>query len=152
FQSRKETSNLAMLQTFVPNRGDAWQYTLTELDDYFGRIGGVAKVPPLPARSPIELVDQETPDAEGREYVGIYLDAAKLLGQRVAELHLALLDGGDDNEFAAERYSAEFQRADYESMRALLAQVLGLLRSHLSVFPEDLQTEASALLKSEAQI
>ncbi len=152
FQSGKETSNLAILQAFVPNQGDAWQYTLTELDGYFERIPAAPKLPPLPRRSVVELADQETPDPVAANAIGAYLDAAGLLGQRVAELHAALVDGGDDPEFAPERYSVEFQRADYESMRALLADVLSLLKSHLSVFPEDLRAEAGALLACEGLI
>jgi trehalose synthase-fused probable maltokinase len=152
FQSKGETSNLAILQVFVPNRGDAWQYTLKELDDYFTRVDAGAPPPPLPDLSLYELAERETPDPAGARLIGTYLHAARLLGQRVAELHLALLDGGDDPEFAAEPYSREFQRTDFESMRALLTQVLALLKSHLSVFPKDLRAEASILLACEAEI
>jgi trehalose synthase-fused probable maltokinase len=152
FQSHGKISNVAILQAFVPNQSDAWQYTLRELERYFGRIGAIEKPPAQPRRSVVELADRETPDPDAAERIETYLDAAQLLGQRVGELHLALLDGGDDPAFAPEPYSVEFLRADYQSMRALLAHVLNLLKSHLSTFPEDLQVETAALLAREGEI
>ena len=59
-----EPLTLAILQGFVPNRGDAWSYTLKELDGYYGRVAGSA-APPAPAtgRHLLDLVGAEPPAA-----------------------------------------------------------------------------------------
>ena len=69
-----DSTTLAFLQTFSPNLGDGWAWTLSDLDRFF------TEVSTLPALTP----DAITQHASG------YLAAATLLGQRTAELHLAL--------------------------------------------------------------
>ena len=75
-----------------PKAESGWEYTLQALDRYYERVlslpAGDTKFPPVD-KPLIQLVRQEFP-AEVPELVGTYLESARLLGLRTAELHLAL--------------------------------------------------------------
>src|SRR6202048_5440830 len=93
----------------------------------------------------------ELPDAAGRT-IGAYLDSARLLGRRTAELHVALASDPDDPSFAPERVSPQDQRSIYQSLNALAARSLELLRSQLNRLPEDAKDEAKRGLDLEPRI
>jgi trehalose synthase-fused probable maltokinase len=81
---------LGILQSFVRNQGNAWEYTLHELETYFERVSqGAPEGPPL----------------------GSYPDAVDLLGRRTAGLHVALASGGSEPDFAPETFSDAFRDA-----------------------------------------
>jgi len=84
---------LGILQAFVPNVGDAWQFTLQALSGYWKGSGEVfRRVPGLPylnLMDPLPLTGRNLP-APVLDYLNPYLDAVQLLGRRTAELHLAL--------------------------------------------------------------
>lgn len=70
----ERTMALGILQSFVPNVGDGWSYTMEYLKSYFTEA----------------LSGNITPDHE------TYLQKARLLGQRTAEMHKAFAKGTDD--------------------------------------------------------
>src|SRR6202022_778668 len=81
-----EPVTLAVLQGYVPNQGDAWQYTLNTLARYFqGQELLTSEPPPLP-RSLLQASAGDLPEAAVRT-IGAYLESARLLGRRTAELH-----------------------------------------------------------------
>ncbi len=80
-------TTVAMLQGFVPNLGDGWQWFLEELVDWLP----IAAQRPAPAHSVFPSWIRENEQVpQGLEAVHSTLDAAALLGKRTAELHLAL--------------------------------------------------------------
>jgi maltose alpha-D-glucosyltransferase/alpha-amylase len=84
--------------------------------------------------------------------IGGYLETARLLGRRTAELHVALASLPDDPVFAPEPFSKLYQRALYQSMRNLTGQNFQLLRKSLTRLPETLQPQAKEALKREREI
>ena len=98
-----------------------------------------------------QLLDEE-PDPTAVHYIGAILDAARLLGQRVAELHLALLEDGDDPNFAPEPFTMLYQRSLYQSTRNLLGQVMRALTGRLSMLPEVLRAQAQSMIANQSQI
>ncbi len=152
---REEPLTLAVLQKFVPNEGDAWEYTLDALSHYYERI---AAAPPqgdrdtlLPSGPLAELAGRDLP-ARAAELIGAYLAAAQLLGQRTAELHAALAADPADPAFAPEPFTALDQRSLYESMRGLAQQNLATLRRRLPELPEAARREAAQVLEHEADL
>lgn len=105
-----ETS-IGVLQIFMPNAGDAWTATLVELADL------VARASQAPAADlPPELID---------------ITQAALLGQRTAELHVALASSDLVEAFVPEPVTpddvAEWERAtiaSIEEQRAMLDNAL----------------------------
>jgi maltose alpha-D-glucosyltransferase/alpha-amylase len=130
----REPGTVAIVHGFVPNEGDAWSYALDALDDYYGEALARATQGPAPQPpSPLAWLPPEPPSDEAREVVGPFLLNAEVLGQRVAELHLALASGVDDPAFAPEPFTALYQRSLYQSIRSLTSRVLRRLRSR---FPD----------------
>jgi maltose alpha-D-glucosyltransferase / alpha-amylase len=111
---------VAMVQEFVPNEGDAWTYTLDELERFAERV---LTEPPTDGRpfasatpAPLELSTDDIPEAV-HEVVGPYLESAQLLGYRTAELHGALASDGTTEAFRPEPFTSLYQRSLYQSMR-----------------------------------
>ncbi len=147
-----EPMTLAIVQAYVPNEGDAWQYTLDAASRYFDRPVPrlAAEGPPvLPRKSLLDL-SEEDPTPLAVEAIGPYLESARLLGQRTAELHAALAENREDPSFAPEPFTFFYQRALFHSMVALMDQSLALLRRKLSSLPEPVRGDAQRVLDLEA--
>jgi maltose alpha-D-glucosyltransferase/alpha-amylase len=124
-----------ILQAFVPNQGDAWQYTLKSLATFYedlAKRGGAA-------RNPIEASDDLETSAEIPEFarasVEPYLSAVALLSKRTAELHLALASETTDAAFAPEPFDKQFQQMLQESLLELTRTTLNLLREQSPALP-----------------
>ncbi|MEW6386212.1 MAG: maltose alpha-D-glucosyltransferase [Thermodesulfobacteriota bacterium] len=149
-----EPVTLGILHGFVPNRGDAWNYTLDALGNFFEAALatqtelGPDLVPPKPL---LELTKVEMPPLVS-ELIGPYLESARLLGERTAELHMALASNTTDPLFAPEPFSTLYQRSIYQSMRNLTARTFQLMRSRLKHLPEKGRDLAKKLLELEGEV
>jgi maltose alpha-D-glucosyltransferase/alpha-amylase len=151
---RREPMTLGMLQGYVPNEGDAWQFTLDQLGRYFEEVRARpldTEALQVPAGTPLELTARELPPIVP-ELVGAYLEIARLLGQRTAELHLALASDPEDASLAAEPFTTLYQRSLYQSMRNSVQRSLPLLREKLGELSGRTAAEATALLEREAEV
>ncbi len=148
-----EPVTLALLQGFVRNEGDAWRHSLEALDRFFTRIGEAGMPPPARGTetSLLQLAREESPK-QARELIGLYLQSAERLGQRTAEMHLALSQVADDPAFAPEPLTAAYQDDRYGSMVQLTKQALALLRERMASVPAARQAEAARLLELEPVI
>jgi maltose alpha-D-glucosyltransferase/alpha-amylase len=124
-----EASTLAIIHAFVPNEGDAWAYTVDEIEQYFEHVLAARSqgtsgrdMPPLLARA------AATPPAAVAAAIGGYRDMARLLGRRTAELHVALA-ASDDPAFAPESFTPFSRRSVYQSLRNLTMRVFDQLRA-----------------------
>ncbi|HEV2171389.1 MAG TPA: putative maltokinase, partial [Candidatus Binatus sp.] len=149
---RNDVRNLALMQAFVPNQGDAWAFTLKELETYFEGAKTRAEPPAAFDKSLTGMLDAAEPDLVATEMIGTYLHSAQLIGQRVAELHLAFMADNNDPDFAAEPYSALYLRSQYQSMRNLLGRVMRLLSAKLGSLPPEQRPVAQAVLEHRDQI
>jgi len=146
-------ATLGILQRFVPNEGDAWRYTLDALDQFYERVlvrrADVADVA-LEGR----LIDLAgTPPAPlAEEMIGSYLGTAELLGQRTAELHVALASRPDVPDFAPEPFTALYQRALYQSMRSQARQVFDLVRAERKHLSASVRADVDRVLERERDV
>ena len=128
--ARQEPMTVAILHGYVPNQGDAWRYTLDNLDRYFERVLTHDQRLPDPKSNVlplVELVDEKIPgDAE--DLIGEYLPTAHLLGQRTAQLHAALASDTGDPSFIPESFTPHYQRSLFQSVRTINRQSFDLLR------------------------
>jgi maltose alpha-D-glucosyltransferase / alpha-amylase len=150
-RNRQEPVSLGILNRFVPNQGDAWKYTVDAVGHYFDRaLAQPREIAPelLPHLSLLALAKEEFPTV-ATEMIGPYLENARLLGQRTAELHLALASRAMDPDFAPEPFSTLYQRSVYQSMRNLTARTFQLLRARISHLPEAVRGEAKKALDFE---
>jgi len=144
---------LAILQSFVQNEGDAWSMTLESLGRYYEQVRprAHAGVVPPAASAIFDLLDKDVPEML-REPMGSYLESARLLGQRTAEMHRALASDDSDPAFAPEPFSALYQRSLYQSMRVLTGKVFLLLRRNLKTLPPDRRAIAQRVLEKESAV
>ncbi len=151
-----EPATLAVLHGFVPRQSDAWQYTLNVLGRYFEQVltqPGEAglEAPPLPKRTLLNLTRKDVPEL-ANEMIGTYLEQAQILGERTAELHLALASDAEDPNFAPEPFSALYQRPLYQSIRNLIRRTFRLLRWRRNQIPETARENAREVLEREVEV
>src|SRR5262249_9089595 len=93
---RRDPTTLAIIQGFVPHQSDAAEYTLEDLKRFFERVVTKRDWGPLPGPRPLAaILSEDSPGLAIQKMVGAYLDAARLIGRRTAELHLALANNPD---------------------------------------------------------
>ncbi|HUG53695.1 MAG TPA: maltose alpha-D-glucosyltransferase [Vicinamibacteria bacterium] len=151
YRTENGPSTLAVLQDYVPHETDGWRGTLDELGRYFERVLTAQPAISVPAARLPELAASEVP-AEARQAIGPFLQTAELLGQRTAEMHLALASDPADPRFAPEPFSALYQRSLVQSMRNLSRSVMHDLRRRARTLPEATQADVQRALQLEPEI
>ncbi len=151
-QEPDHTYGAGILQEFVPNKGDAWKYTLECLESFFDRGLTSKRIPPkLSTEHPLTLIGQEIPP-KLRMLIGHYLESAALLGKRTAEMHAALADSEGGPDFEPE----PFTNGDAEKLSQDLASqaenVFHLLREKQAVLSGTVASSAQAVLEAEGLI
>jgi maltose alpha-D-glucosyltransferase/alpha-amylase len=144
---------LGILQRYIPNEGDAWTYTLDMIEDFLESALAVRPeidAGPLSIDVLLDLAEQGVPE-EAHEIVGHYLNDAYLLGQRTAELHLALA-AGQKPDFKPEASTMLYQRSLYQSMRGLTNNSIQALRKRMPMMSEAVQAEAEQVIELQSTI
>jgi maltose alpha-D-glucosyltransferase / alpha-amylase len=135
---RREPQALGVVQEFVANEGDAWEFTLDAVGGFYERA----------AATEGDMV----PSAETlADMTGNYQGFAQLLGTRTAELH-RVLAGHDDPAFAAEPFSALYQRSVFQNLRNQANGAIALLRRRLDDLPDEARPAAEQVIKSSEDI
>ncbi len=147
---RGATSSLGMLQGFEANQGDAWQFTMKALADYYSNAPklGSLRAGEIPHAPLIALCGQPVPH-DARRRIGHYLNSAALLGRRTAELHLALASAQDDPDFTPQPFSEAEGRSFAESAAQLVTANFNLLRRLQHGMPDQTRQEADRVLALE---
>ena len=126
---------LAVLQGYVENQGDGWEYTLNYLERYLEQRRASTEPPVMPA-----------------EMHGAYLALIRILGQRTAELHKALAMSRGDPAFDSEPIEhhdmVSWRKRASDEAKATLSQ----LEQRLDELPDTARTEAEALLSRNAAV
>jgi maltose alpha-D-glucosyltransferase/alpha-amylase len=144
---RREPLTVGLLQGFVPNQGDAWSYTLDQVQQFFERALARKEPPPATARL-LDLVSAEPPPLVP-ELLGDSLETARLLGTRTAELHRALASDGESPDFAPEPLGSLYRRSLYQSMRNHARGAFRLFAERRPALPDEARLEPAALAALE---
>jgi maltose alpha-D-glucosyltransferase / alpha-amylase len=150
---RKEPITLAILHEFVRKESDAWELTLDSLRDFFDRAATSNEEispPPITPASLLRLTEEEMPELV-RETVGAYVESARIIGQRTAQMHAALAGGRDDSGFTPEPFTPFYQRSLYQSMRNSATNSFALLAERIKS-GEELMPEAERVLQLEDEV
>jgi maltose alpha-D-glucosyltransferase / alpha-amylase len=144
---------LGILQSYVPNHGDAWQYTLKALAAYYeqAQSAGGIRLEKLPHAPTLALADWDVP-SDAKQGIGSYLESARLLGVRTAQLHIALSATQDQPAFAPEPFTGAHQRELVKSTLDLIARTFQSLRQQREGLPQGVREEASKVLKLEERL
>ena len=118
-----ETATLGVLMGYVPNVGDAWSRMLELLRE----------VPEHASPADLTII------------------AARTLGQRTAEMHMALANSQEPS-FAPEPFSMPHAEAEMAAMNALADRVFVEARAHHGNQPASVQHTVAEVLAREPQI
>ncbi|BAS55109.1 trehalose synthase [Leptolyngbya boryana NIES-2135] len=113
---------IAVLQEFIAGAQSTWDYTLDSLRTYFESLNN-HEVPEVATLEDIPDFIQTA--------IGTYLANIQLLGQRTAELHLALATESEHPDFKPEPFTSLYQRSIYQYARNLTGRVFLALRNQL---------------------
>ncbi len=128
-------TTLALLQAYVANQGDGWEYTLNYLDRVF-------------EQSPA----QNEPPGTGVDLHGGYLALIRTLGKRTAELHAAFARKTGDPAFDPEPILAADVAAWTQRVHADAAAALDRLERRRAALPEGVQASANLLVARRKEI
>lgn len=129
-----ERTTLAMLQGFVPNEGDGWRWFLAQTGAFFA------------AADEAEIDATDAWPERVRAAAEPALQAAALLGQRTAELHLALSGPTEDKAFTAEAVTQAHLQEDARRIEMPLTATCDLLQAKLAGLSEEISDGVNTLL------
>lgn len=135
---KAEPMTLALLLGFVPNQGDAWQHTLDVLSSFYEQAVAVNKEQSQALSDPGAMLDFAAVETskQAQEMIDTYLETARLLARRTAEMHAALAVATDDPAFRPEPFTLLYQRSLYQSLRNLTNQTFKQLRQRQNDVPK----------------
>ncbi len=144
-----EPVTVATLQEYLPDTRDGWSFTLEHLHHYLEqRHAAPAQFPEEQPRESGE--PQLMPGPLAGYATDFYLEMARLLGRRTAQMHLALADGTSEA-FLPEPFTKLYQRSVYQSIRNLIRRSTWTLKNHLSSVPAAYREEATRCLGLEKE-
>ncbi len=120
YRSQAGEAALGVLHEFVTNEGNAWQMTVARLRGAFEQV-----------------LASSNASAEGvADHGSNFFGLAEKLGQRIAELHLALVGDEKTPEFCPEPFSSFHQKSIYQRARTMLQRSFDrLARAQSSATP-----------------
>jgi maltose alpha-D-glucosyltransferase/alpha-amylase len=133
-----------ILQAFVANQGDAWQYTMNSISSFYNEMASLSV-------DNSGAISQR--DAAKNSIAG-FLESVALLARRTAELHLALASAPaeQDPEFAPEPFDAKFQEGFEQALQELTRRTFYQLRKAHEHLPEGAKKKAAEILADEDHI
>jgi maltose alpha-D-glucosyltransferase / alpha-amylase len=148
---RGDPMHAAILQGFVHNHGDAWKYTLESLKPFFVRALQNGSAPVLDTYHPMELCRQELP-AIARQTIGEYIESARLLGARTAQMHAALTDPQAGSDFAPERFTPDYAGHLYQEMLNQFETTFDLVQDKQNMLSGEAAESARQLIAAEPKV
>lgn len=133
-----------ILQGFVPNQGDAWQYTMKAISNFYNEVG----------KNSADGAVADGKDKAARTSLAPFLESVGLLARRTAELHLALgsAAAAAEPDFAPEPFDENFQQGFEDALLELTNRVFGQLRKAQDKVPENAKPKVEKVLASEPKI
>lgn len=148
-----KTIVFGLLQEKVENQGDAWVMTVDSVGRFYERVMAKAKGIKIPRLINRPAIRFEEAPAEIQEFIGKgFYERIARLGQRTAEMHIALASGKSDPAFTPENFTANYQRSLYSSLRKMVRDRFMLLESTIDKLPANIKDTARKVLASEDKI
>lgn len=148
-----KTIVFGLLQEKVENQGEAWGMATDSVGRFFERVILKAKKEKLPklVNKPSIQFD-EAPELI-QEFIGRgFYERVVRLGQRTAEMHLALASDKSSAAFEPEGFTANYQRSLYSSFRKLVRDRFDLLEKSLPKLDPETKELAKKVLEMEADV
>ena len=152
YRDGEEPMTLAVLHGYVHSEAEAWNHAIDNLGIFFDQAlaSGRPQPPPL-RRHPIDLA-AETPPEDAQQFIGTYLEMARLLGRRTGEVHVTLASRTDDPAFAPEPFTDFYRHGLYHGLLSQASRGFEALRACTSSLEDDTRAECEMLLEREQQV
>jgi maltose alpha-D-glucosyltransferase / alpha-amylase len=140
---------LGLMQNMIENEGQAWSLMLELARAGYDRILAsetAVAIPPL--EPPATELPQEVEKLIGKNT----LERAALLGQRTAELHIALASDPDLPDFSPEPFDMAFQQHVHAGFLRLLDEKMAPLAERVDELPTAAKADAEAVLARQGEI
>jgi maltose alpha-D-glucosyltransferase/alpha-amylase len=148
-----ERMQVAVLHGYVPNEGDAWRYALDSLSRFFA--AALARPDQNPTahlnKHPLQLANEELP-GQVRDLLGEFAPSARLLGDRTAQMHLALAAPDGPSDIAPEPFSDHYRQGLYHGMLSQVSRSIELLQARMPALSEAAAEDARAVLGRAGEI
>ncbi|HMP99621.1 MAG TPA: putative maltokinase, partial [Cyclobacteriaceae bacterium] len=149
-----KTIVFGLMQEKVENQGEAWGMTVDSIGRFYERVliqfKKGDKLPKLVNKPALSFED--TPEVI-QELIGRgFYERVVRLGQRTAEMHLALASDTSDSAFAPEPFTANYQRSLYSTLRKLVKDRFKLLKNSVMRLPNSGQIFAKRVLEMEDKL
>jgi maltose alpha-D-glucosyltransferase/alpha-amylase len=143
--------NLAILQGFVKNSGDAWSYISNVAKGYFESIlsQGDKKLQLPENYTSILNSTFKLPEDFALLTGELFLEMLSLLGKRTAQMHCSLSSDSEDPAFSPEPFSLLYQRSLFQAVQGLVKRSLRLLEKRLTFLKPAIMEDAKYLLNNE---
>ncbi len=142
-----------LLQEKVENQGDAWTMIIDSVGRFYERVITSSKKDKVPKLINDPAIKFEDAPEIIQEFIGrgLYERMARL-GQRTAEMHLALASDSANAAFIPESFNNNYQRSLYSSLRKLLRDRFSMLEVAIPKLPPATQALAKEVLGMESLI
>lgn len=109
--AENDTITLGLMQEFLPNQGDAWNYFLKEIDGVFGNIQAkkvkLEKLPDIALYSRVRIA--EIPP-QIIDWAGLhFFERIKTLAIRTAQMHVSLGSDHQDTAFTPQNFNGDYE-------------------------------------------
>lgn len=148
-----EPTPIAMVQEYITHEQDVRTFTLDVLSHYFDDVVAshdLAQTLILPSRLIVHAAQEPIPP-EIETTIGSYMYMAKLLGQRTAEMHLALCNYQGNPLFTPEPFTNVHQRHLYHAISGRLTGVCHALQ-HYALYDDTRSMEVQEFLMQSEQL
>lgn len=146
--NEKSFTILGLLQNKIPNQGEAWTMFLGELDRYYEKVltkhRKAEDLPELVQKD--RIVFEDLPTTMQRLIGSVTYERVVLLAKRTAEMHIALSQEEEDQDFCPERITQHYQRSIYSGHRKLVSDKLNALAQRKQSLPKHIAEEAQQIL------
>ncbi|STY29635.1 Trehalose synthase/amylase TreS [Legionella wadsworthii] len=125
--NKQNISTAGIIQEYIPNEGDGWNYSLNIISNIcenfksFDLFQNKKEVvfPWIKISDPLPKKILDSLD--------IYAHAVKIIAQKTAQMHLALMGNASNKAFEAENYTLFDQRSLYQSLRSVIVKTSKLV-------------------------
>jgi trehalose synthase-fused probable maltokinase len=140
---------LAMVQAYVPHEGNLWDGLRDAAGAYLEAAEAEAAPPTLGVEGEVSLLDlsRREPPPEAHRLIGASMETARVVGERIGQMHLILAAADPADPVLAPEPLAPFHvRSIYQGIRAGVRDGLALLSARRGSLSETDQAVAAEVL------
>jgi maltose alpha-D-glucosyltransferase/alpha-amylase len=143
-----EYMSVGVLYSYVKSQADGWLYTRDVLGRFFEQAIARTEQPPAPSLFPPSGAIPEPV----HELMGEYTESARMLGVRLAEIHLALASDPSRADFAPEPFTDHYRQGLYHGLIGNAGRALSAVAESLESLPPEAQEQGRNVLARREEI